>query len=200
MGLDESIKKKVKESANDTRILRNLKELSEALHAKEKASNTISTVEFRKFEPLFRASSKDSSEDLTTLSQEFFDRFDVYSNISVINPATNEVVVTLPKLFIPVNSIDEKMDGIVSNFHAEGSSDIPKYASKATSDMLKALVVSQSSNEKEYVKVVKDLREEYKNINLDFIRFRLGGKAKVVDEPEATKEFDIADDDDFEWE
>ena len=86
---------------NFSKVIENDKEelarLDNMLNSAVRARNTISTMEFKKFEPIFKLSGRDilGNEDYDELCREYFKRVSPYHPVYIVdNEGT--VVLTLP--------------------------------------------------------------------------------------------------------
>jgi len=184
-----------------------LAQLKDALDTLYKNKNKISVLEFKEFEILFKKFPEGESPDpdlIANLTRKFQERFDLYENIEIYDPDNKANVLILPRIFMPIKDISEENITAVQKFAKDGVSEIPKYAAAATKGILEAILSSQASSEEEYLEKIKEFRNEYKNINLNFIRsflstkYTKGNPAAKVSASSETKS--VLSDDDFSWE
>lgn len=97
---------------NFSKVLENDKEelarLDDMLNTAIRERNTISTMEFKKFEPIFKLSGRDilGNEDYDELCREYFKRVSPYHPVYIVdNEGT--VVLTLPAIFNSVACVSD---------------------------------------------------------------------------------------------
>lgn len=124
----------------------------------------IRKSEFKKYEVLFRkpGNTENINEDeLMDLSKEFLLRINPYKPIHILDDNSDEVLLTLPPIFIPVKEIKSEYDNAFKKEQATLlKSNIPKYTTEAMKNMVTLIASSQGKNISEY----KDRVREYKKI------------------------------------
>jgi len=130
--------------------IENIDKMYDILQKALAKSNQIPLSEFRKYESLFRHNDKkeftqEEESNIHTLSTELFKRIDPYSPIDIIY--NNQVVLTLPPIFVPFKSIDPKYKEAVDVNRNMLSQDIAKYKYEAYDRMITLLMKTQLDDE-----------------------------------------------------
>jgi hypothetical protein len=174
------------------RVLDKISVLHDELKKMSKNNNRVTVEKFSKFIPLFRKDSNELPADtISDLTIEFTSTFDIYEHIYITDDEDN-VLMVIPRIFLPVKDISEKFDNVVADFHSNSKSTIPKYVSEATSNLLNVLVASQGENKHQYAETILRYTKEYLDITRKFMSTKKGGNI-------SDSENDISLDNILEW-
>jgi hypothetical protein len=174
--------------SNETKLI---DRLDAALTELEDANNVITLSQFRKYEPLFKRKTDISFDQIQELSKDLLGRFSLYSPIKITDH-TGKLLFKVPRLFIPVNDINEEYKHLLTKFYNDSGSDIPKYASEATNSVLLAILKSQEDiTDTSYQEYIKELRDEYDADIVEFQDLMDSGTAKDTKTTDDIKEVSV---------
>jgi Asp-tRNA(Asn)/Glu-tRNA(Gln) amidotransferase C subunit len=96
--------------------IENIKDLAHALEASIEKKNTLTTLEFKEFHPLFKNDTDHNTDEYKALCSKWGFRISLYHPVNVVVPGSNEVVKTLPAMFNKVELINNVgNEGVVIN-------------------------------------------------------------------------------------
>lgn len=146
----------------------NIKNLMENLHfelqSRLQKQNTFTISEFNEYLPLFSSSSLKSYsiENLIELSSDFFSKIDPYSEIQVIDDITNEIIITLPPIFLPVAKIATNQDNINILESFKSSNNIVDIVQKNKSIYNYATELVQQQLSEEHKSIIREYKQKTK--------------------------------------
>ena len=137
-----------------------------ALQQIENKPNTVTRLQFRPFEPLFRKDSNLSEqqvEDLTTLYRK---TFDLYKETVIIESADNPtIILRLPPVLTPIRPLSPTpRNATLVDINTKMSGQLPAYSSTAFGRMADALIAEQKANKD----VIASYRNNYNQIVSQF--------------------------------
>jgi len=149
-----------------------IKKLYEKYMEYNNTRSIIKKSEFKKYEILFKKHQNSENLDtdkLSALSKEFLLRINPYRPIHIVDDTSNNVILTLPPIFIPVKEIKSSFDNA---FKKEQSillnSNIPKHTTEAMKNIVTLIASSQGENIKEYEERIKEYRKITDNLINNF--------------------------------
>lgn len=157
----------------DEHDLKNINELATALEEIDANQNKVYIDEFNVYRELFLESTINNKDerDIRLLSTRFIRRFNPYEPIEVYD-RSGKLIFKVPRLFVPLKSVNTKFIKAVDKFRQDGPSEIPRYSSEATQGLLEAIIGSQKDVSDEgfesYGEYILSLQREY---NADIERF-----------------------------
>ena len=149
----------------DPKDLRLIDDLYNVLNEYEEQQNKVDISEFNEYRVLFLKESVDNLDKMTIrlLSTRFARRFNLYKPIEVYS--NGELLFKVPQIFIPIKDVSDKYTDSVDRFRSYGNSEIPKYSTEATQELLDAILVSQQDvSEKgfqSYGEYIKEVSKSY---------------------------------------
>ena len=172
---------------------RKVEKLAQILDKREIEKNRTTLQELSEFRVLFKRTELDELDEdqLSTLSDRFTKRFDIYRPIEVYG-SDGEVLFRIPQLFTPLTEIRDEYSSLVNRFHRDSTSDVPKYAAEATRGLMAAILKSQQDGATEngfdgYLAYVRDLNEEYRSDVNQFNELRTSERtSEKVSDPDPT--------------
>ena len=149
-----------------------IKKLYEKYMEYNNTRSIIKKSEFKRYEILFKKHQNPENLDtdkLSALSKEFLLRINPYRPIHIVDDTSNNVILTLPPIFIPVKEIKSSFDNA---FKKEQSillnSNIPKHTTEAMKNIVTLIASSQGENIKEYEERIKEYRKITDNLINNF--------------------------------